>query len=523
MYAVTTKSNTIAFAVTMLLGSISAGAQTEPQQLPQATETTPSSELTQLEQDAAGTETLALDNNANQQGRQAVNSLGTGAAAMGNGIALSENGQARLHLAVDMAAGFDINPYSIPVSRLLSDFAGDVVARIRPRAQLNYPGSLISFNGNAYIDYGFLPGVITGKTRNFALLRSGVGGGIEVNRGGTLSFALRDQLTFTNEPGYITNGSEFTSFNNNLQAGLGYVPGGGTLRFRFTGTFGIRKFIEWVRPAGLDVTEVFGGRWRGPIVGIGTTYRTDLLDTMNFGAKARVDWRFLPKTGLFAEVSTGVHFYPFVDPTTNTLTPVSFPTRFIGGIMGQITPRLSGMASVGYTNPFTTNFTDPYSNKLIPVLDSLSFLGLSTALELRWRPTNGTNLTGGFYRRVDPVPLYQHLTNNRLYLNFEQWLGRDLMFRAFGGYSVMNFGRDLSGISDVEQTFLAFISQGSRLDGHLDFQLAVTYYLFDWMSVGISNDLDFRLTNTTVRLDTAEDLNLSFVRNQTVGLLSFHY
>ena len=66
------------------------------------------------------------------------------------GFAISPDGRARLHLSLDTAVGFDTNPYSTPF--VADAFSGDVVARIRPGMSLNYPGSLINFDGAAFVD-----------------------------------------------------------------------------------------------------------------------------------------------------------------------------------------------------------------------------------------------------------------------------------------------------------------------------------------------------------------------------------
>lgn len=436
----------------------------------------------------------------------------------GTGFKLTEDGRSRVHIGLDAGVGFDVNPYSVPFTQMLSSngFSGDAVARVRPRASVVYPGSLIAIDADAALDYGFYPGLLDlvgvgANTRNFTINRTLLGAGMEVNRGGMFNFALRDDFSFNNDPAFLTPGSTFMSVNNTLRAGLGFRPGGGTLRFKLGGQFGVQKYIDVPTLTGNNqiVQNIFG---------VGTPIDLDDLDNIRGSLRFRTDWRFLPKTGVYGELSAGFHMYPFQTILASGGPPLQFPVRGVVGVMGQFTSKISGLAEIGYANPITIQNIGGAPN-----FDSLLYLGLVGQLEARWQITGSTYLAGGLIRRVQPTPLYQHLTNNRAYVLFTQTLFESLVFRVNTGISALQFGRDLTPSGSTSDPLL-IIGQSSRVDAHYDLTTDVSYFLFDWWSFSVANNLDLRLTNASVtNASSGVTTNYSFVRNETMLLTSLHY
>lgn len=408
----------------------------------------------------------------------------TAAAKGESGFAISPDGRARLHLQLDTAVGFDTNPYSAPFDR--EGFAGDVVARIRPGLTLNYPGSLINFDGGAFVDYGFLPGVIDPKTRAFLLFKSGAEADLEINRGGMFSFAIGDSFSFNSDPGQLFVGTFYTRLNNALRAGVGFRPGGGTLAFKLDYTFNFEKYFSLFQQVDIVDQGVF--------------------DNMGHFVRLRADYRFLPRTGVFGELRAGVHLYPF--DTTGT-QPISVPVNATIGVMGQISRSLTGMASLGYTNPLTF---DSAGN-----ISTLTIIGVTAQAELQWRITPSLETALGAQRRIRPAPLYQYSIDNRAYLRAKQNIGQLFTFQGALGYNLMQFG--------VEQSFangqpLSNQANGTRLDGVLDATISANYHIFSWLSVGAQNRLLWRLSNAS---DVETGDNYSFLRNETLAILSLRY
>jgi hypothetical protein len=417
-------------------------------------------------------------NTANAGAGQAAPAAQVGVAVPGGvGFALSQDGRSRLHLGIDAGAGFDTNPYSVPNDA--NQFSGDVIARVRPHIDVDYPGSTLAFRGQALVDYGVIPGFVTPDARQFLLYQSLVAGDLEVNRGGMLRFALGDSFSWNSDPGFVSLGSLFNRITNDLRAGVGLTPGGGALDFRLGYNLNVAFYI--------DVPE--------------SVVSPENLDNMTNTLQLRADYKFLPKTGFFSTVSVGVNNY--LNPRrTVGATPTSVPVSALVGVQGQILAKLAGLISAGYSNPLVFDEAGLVTGGLI---------GAVGQAELQWLPTPVTRIGGGFQRSFTPAPLYTFLGNNRFYASVSQLLGGRFLLNVNAGYSILEFGE--------EQVRLTSQTTG-RLDGHLDAILGISYFFTDWMSVGVNNNLDWRVTNAE---DPVARTNFGFFRNQTLVLASLRY
>lgn len=411
----------------------------------------------------------------------AAQSAGGVKAQNDGGVPLSEDGRSRLHLGLDTGAGFDTNPYTTPLAT--DRFAGDVTARIRPFFDIKAPGSLLSFSGKGELDYGFLPGLIDVETRNFLLYQSNVSADLEVNRGGMFSFAVGDTLSWHSDPGVVVIGSLLTRLNNQLRTGIGWTPGGGTLQLRLGYLFGFLKYVDFEN--------------RGGIIDQGE------LDTVSHNLQLRADYRFLPKTGVFLTLNGSFQNYPFT-ATQGFALPLSVNL----GIKGNFLPKVAGSASLGYSNPMSF---DPAG-----ALSSADVFGLVGQVELQWAPSPMTGVSGGFQRSFDPIALYQYIGNSRIYGGFTQTLFGRFSLSATAGYSILEFGAEQSS-EDLTDTVVG------RLDGHLDAALNASYFFFDWLSVGISNTTNWRITNASDISSAGVPTSLNYARNETLVLASLRY
>ncbi|HJW75999.1 MAG: hypothetical protein A2138_06305 [Deltaproteobacteria bacterium RBG_16_71_12] len=397
----------------------------------------------------------------------------------GQGVAVAPDRKAELHLGIEAGAGLDTNPYSTPLSRNV--FAGDLTARIRPSASVDYPGSLIGFKGEGIIEYGFLPGLLgNGNTREFLLYQSLLAGDLELNRDGFLRFAVGDSFSWNSDPGNMAIGSVFNRIQNELRAGVGIKPGGGALTAKLGYAFDFFKFLN--------------------VEGDSDIVATGQLDNMLHTLALRADYKFLPRTGGYLALQGGWSSYPFDVAGVNE---TAFPVSAQVGVQGQLFAKVAGLASLGYSNPLVLDDAGAISTG--------GLIGVVGQAEVQWQPSLSTKLGGGFKRDFAPAPLYQYVGNNRFYVNLSQVLGGRFHLSANSGYSILEFGVEQTPLSNA--TTEGFL----RLDGHMDVAASLAYYFTDWLSVGLVDKLDWRLTNA--ENPGPDGGNYGFVRNQT--LLTF--
>ena len=400
--------------------------------------------------------------------------------AGGNGLTVGPDGSSRLHFTLDTAAGFDTNPYSLSLQD--GRFGSDMVVRLRPGVNLDHTGRALGFTGNAMVDYGFLPGLLNGETQQLLLYQSLLVGDLEMNRGGALRFAVGDTFSWNADPGAASLGIIFNRLKNQLRVGGGVKPGGGALDFKLGYSFDFVKY--------LDVQQSGGAIAAGDL--------DNMLHTLTF----RSDYRFLPRTGFFVLASGGWSSYPLAR-ADGTVNPQAFPLTAAIGLQGQLRAKLAGLLSVGYANPFIVD-----ANGDIVTGDLVGVIGQA---EIQWTPSPVTRVGGGLQRSFAPVPLYQFIGTNRVYGTANQLLGR-LSLTLSAGYSLLEFGQEVQPLSTQPV---------GRIDGHLDAAAALTYSVTDWLSLGITDKLEWRATNADELAPAAK--NYGFIRNQTFLLASFAY
>ena len=266
---------------------------------------------------------------------------------------------------------------------------------------------------------------------------------------------------------------------NRLQAGAGYRPGGGTLSTRLQYTFDFTKFID--------------------VQGNGGLVKDGFLDTMTHSLRLRGDYRFLPKTGVFATLVGGWQSYPFA-----STQPSAFPVGINVGVQGNILPKLAFLLSAGYSNPLVFDGSGLVTGNII---------GAVGQAEIQWSLSPVTRLSGGFRRTLDPIALYQFGGNNRAYGRFAQTLGQ-LEFNLSAGYSALEFGAEQSGPVPLTDR------RTGRFDHAIDGVVGVDFHLLRWLSFGVRNSIDWRITNARI---ANSSLGLGYIRNETLVVATARY
>lgn len=404
-----------------------------------------------------------------------------------SGGADATDGKAELHFGIEAGAGLDTNPYSDPLSN--NRFTGDLTARIRPNAGVDYPGRFIAFKGDGALEYGFMPGILgTGGTAEYLLYQALLAGDLELNRDGMVRFAVGDSFSWSSDPSTVTIGDVFNRIHNQLRAGVGVKPGGGALNMRLGYAFDFSKFLD-----------VFDDN---------DTVAAGQLDNMAHVLALRADYKFLPRTGGFLALQGGWFSYPFDVAGVNEN---AFPVTALLGVQGQIFPKTGGLVALGYSNPLVLDDAGAIATGTL--------IGVVGQAELQWQPSLTTSIGGGFKRDFNPTPLYQYVGTNRFYANLSQVLGGRFHLGLNAGYSILELGEE-------QVTLSTATTQGfRRLDGHLDVGGSLAYFFTDWFSVGVVDKLDWRVTNAAIPApsSTQGDGNLGYVRNQTLVTVAAKY
>jgi len=227
----------------------------------------------------------------------------------------------------------------------------------------------------------------------------------------------------------------------------------------------------------------------------------------------RVDWRFFPRTGAFIDARGGSFSYPFGD-----VNPDSYPLWLRTGIMGQFSRKLSGVISAGYANPF---IMDAPAGGGEATLVTSDFPGVIGHIELRWFPNLSTQLAGGLKRDATPAAVYQYVASNTAYMQLEQKVGRKMKLSADISGGLLQFGREqFDGNFPFTSKY-----QGDRMDYTVNLHLEAGYSVAEWLSVGILERFNTRITEADmIDSTTGANLgNLGMNRNELFLIMSLHY
>lgn len=403
------------------------------------------------------------------------------------GLKLGE--KTRLHLGVGVSAGFDTNPNYTPMS---TNMTGDVVLAVRPTLKLKIPGELLALEAGAHINYLEYLGVMNSATASLRQMDGDANLSLELNRGGQFGFAFKDRVTRAVDPGVAALGAKLARLRNDLSTGVEWRPGGGLLTFNLSYDFGIEFYDPSGGPTFLDTLGLYAAN--------NQISDPTAFNNMDHKLKLRTEWRFLPKTGMFLNIYGSYHGY--LGSTTNVAT---YPLGFDIGLMGQLTGKLSGVASLGYSNPMVVQNGQ---------VATATFIGAVGQLELRYALNELNVVTVGLRRVVRPVYMYTFFTDNRVYAQSKHQIMQRLELTTNAAYAMLAFDA-----STGAQTQTSIAGGGNRLDHLVQGEVQLNYYILEWLSVSLSDQLSFRFTNA----GDAGGANYSYWKNLVLLSLTANY
>ncbi|MEW5853882.1 MAG: hypothetical protein AB2A00_34225 [Myxococcota bacterium] len=502
-------------------------------------------------------------------------------------------------------------------NKLVFEFPPDAFLALRPSMAFNMPGDRLNANANIGLNYyeylgifqpglPFIPGTAASKSgysvwaynsgyRRLRTLDGSASGGLELNRTGPFGLALSGGLMRSVDPGPIVVGTRLARTNaNGTIAGVAR-PGGGTMSF--TGSLGVSAEIYDPQNGkdffGNPIPPFSAGPSAGPLFLFGEGNPVDVMGLAP-AANATVDprqfhnagsslsfqwqWRFLPKSAVYAGASAGTHFYLY--PFQNTNAP-SFPVGASIGYLGQITAKLGLVASVGFTYPIficleplaapsaatqscsaNTGFINGQPQNNAQGQSDLETLGVPVAQYLWWAPeltrwqsyasAPGGQLEAryqftptlagavGVRRQLRLVPLYRYLTDNRVYATLVGTFMQRFQVSLTASEAVQPHGQLTESTAGYNQypfdeQFRQLVpalanSDPGRWDNDLSVSAALNVALLKWFLVGVGNTLTWHATNAATGgpndspgVYNEKPFNLSYVRNVTVLQAELRY
>lgn len=295
-----------------------------------------------------------------------------------------------------------------------------------------------------------------------------------------VEFRTSGSYTYQTTPNNQTVSQMLFSHNFAAGAGATFRPGGGALSLSADFGFFQQEF---------DDADPFG---------LGQTISNpNILNNQRLTPTLRAGWRFLPKTSIFVESSFA--FVDYTDPSSLNRDSGILETYL--GLSGALTPRLSTTLKAGYGDTFIEG--DRFR----------SVIGLA---ELGFAYTSTGQLRVGIHRRVDPTPLFGYVGSNQAYLKLDHGFGK-VNLGVGVDYSYLNYG-------NTTNTQSIFIEDGGRrVDNTVNAELSLSYKMTSWLTVALSDKLEFRDSNATLGGAGLGGLNAGYVSNDLFLSLSARY
>lgn len=374
-------------------------------------------------------------------------------------------GLLRIHPGLTVANVYDTNVQNRSKDNK-EKIVGDDLLKIVGALKLHYPDPRLAFTLDGAIAYTRYFGVVDPDTKNLSALDGNARLALTLFRDSVAGFSLSDQVTRAVSPKMVGLGNTNDRIHNTGIARLHVKPGGGQLRLYFGYTNDLEHY---------DQRLLRSQNW--------------LEHTANF------DWEleFLPSTAVFMRNTFGYRDYwqysKADNPadgvsTVNTKSPNAMPFRTMIGIMGRISSHFLLNVSAGYGNSFSKNFQD--------------FNSAIAKAEVTGQFTERTALKVGFERDFSPVTTYSFTVDNKIYMEFKQWLFRDsLKLYFYGSYNFIQYGAPDKGISLIPSGLSATPVglSGNRLDHELTLTPSIRYDFLRWLYVELGYTLTWHNTN----------------------------
>lgn len=372
-------------------------------------------------------------------------------------------GDGRLHPFVDLEPRLDTAAGFFPVGPggTTASLSPEVVLHLRPGMKFELPSNAVAIDFNGALEYLYYTGLLTPGSYVASRLEGAANLNATVNRQGSVELQAGDDFAYSDKTRNLALGVGALSLFNEARAQLDIRPGGGALEITPRGAFGLEQFrpLSLVVPAGCS-----------PGTLTCDPNAVAQMDYTNFRGGLDARWKFLPKTAIVLESNFDARAY--ANPAFDALL-----LRVVGGLQGLLTTKVAVVAKAGWAYDFAT--------PLVAGANANTFIG---HVELSYLMTEATVFKVGYYRTVDPTPVYQTARDDRVYGDARLLLSGRLTLRAYGAVD-----------------FLGFFGGQDRFDTAFTIDPAAEYQVLPWLYGAAGYTLSTRSSSGARRSGAATD------------------
>jgi len=404
-------------------------------------------------------------------------------------------GEGRLHPFIELDAHQVYNPGRFSPEAfdagVPSKYRNDFYFVIRPGVDFKLPSPKLDINANAYVerqDYV--------NARDFSSWQGGLGGNLHWNKEGPLQLRVSQMLSRTAQPGNQTFTLRFNHWTNSTGLGVDLIPGGGALKI----SADMNIFVDSYDHQQPGSTQQFPAA---------------LLNNQRYTPTVRAAWDFLPKTSIFLEGTTTFTNFD-TSSTTNGVNGDSWIYSGFAGLNGQVTPKISAMAKVGYTG-ITAKPGEGSS-----ITANLHSNTVGAQVEGTWDPRVTTKLRIGGLRSFEPVSIFMYSTMWKAYARLDQAITTRFNLALGAEYYHLSYANQSTNLA------LGVVNADDRRDDAVDANVALSWFLSEFVTISLLDRIDVRSSNSQYqqRINgtlSANPLPINYVTNDVFLRFSFRY
>lgn len=343
----------------------------------------------------------------------------------------------------------------------------DLVFHFKPALKYKLSDSEKLFATSFLMNYSQYSGLLSEDTQDSSSLEFNFDLDGHFNKKSVAQFMFSNKLKRSSTPESQILSGIHSNILENGDISLIFASRANVMMLKLTGGFGINYFEEDADKASNYVT---------------------------FRSALYARWKFLPKTSFFLNASFSYQDYYDSDSLTdwqgNTYdirdSQKTMPLNAFAGVLGQITSKLSLRLSVGYANMFNEDSTQ----------------GFTLNSEFVFRTNINSLARVGYLRAYSPVPSYQYLLQNRVYILYKHRFFSRFVMALDASFTMRDFGKNVDD-SNVD------LFGKTRSENILKVSPYLAYDITSWLGVKFEYILESRITDFNYTVDLYTDVDNS--------------